>query len=174
MGETVTTADQPEVALVEIAFAENPAEAEMIQGLLKNGGIPSLLRPTGLNGPLLGIGRCRAAAVGEHPRRRRAGSAGRDRQRGILGRRERKKATELWALRRLRENLAVVAQRCRDHLRRFPASPHRLRASSSSRYRLRFRMPWTSRNRTDLTPAASSLDHRNGAPTTTMGERVCR
>lgn len=28
----------------------------MIQGLLESGGIPSLLLPTGLNGPLLGIG----------------------------------------------------------------------------------------------------------------------
>lgn len=57
MGEVATTTtNQPDVALVEAAFAGNPAEAEMIQGLLKNGGIPSLLRPTGLNGLLLGIG----------------------------------------------------------------------------------------------------------------------
>ena len=42
--------------LVKVAFAKDPAEGEMIQGLLENGGIPSLLRPTGLNGPMLGIG----------------------------------------------------------------------------------------------------------------------
>lgn len=42
--------------LVKVAFAQDPAEGEMIQGLLENGGIPSLLRPTGLNGPMLGIG----------------------------------------------------------------------------------------------------------------------
>jgi putative signal transducing protein len=42
--------------LLEVAFADDPATAGMIQGLLEGGGIPSLLLPTGLNGPLLGIG----------------------------------------------------------------------------------------------------------------------
>lgn len=42
--------------LVEVAFAANPVEAEMIKGLLENGDIRSLLRPTGLNGPMIGEG----------------------------------------------------------------------------------------------------------------------
>jgi hypothetical protein len=42
--------------LVQAAYAANPVEAEMIQGLLANGGIPSLLQPAGLNGPRLGFG----------------------------------------------------------------------------------------------------------------------
>jgi len=52
----VTTDGLPDADLVEVAFAESPAEAGMMQGLLENGGIPSLLQPTGLNGPLLGYG----------------------------------------------------------------------------------------------------------------------
>jgi hypothetical protein len=35
--------------LVEIAYASDPVEAEMIRGLLGSGEIPSLLEPTGLN-----------------------------------------------------------------------------------------------------------------------------
>lgn len=42
--------------LVEVAFAGDPVEGEMIRGLLQNGSISSILQPTGLNGPLLGIG----------------------------------------------------------------------------------------------------------------------
>lgn len=56
MGEIETTDGLSDVDLVEVAFADDPAQAGMIQGLLENGGIPSLLQPTGLNGPLLGIG----------------------------------------------------------------------------------------------------------------------
>jgi hypothetical protein len=41
---------------VEVAFGDDPAEAGMIQGLLEDGGIPSLLRPVGVDGPKLGIG----------------------------------------------------------------------------------------------------------------------
>jgi hypothetical protein len=42
--------------LVEVAFANDPVEGEMIRGLLQVGGIPSILQPAGVNGPLLGIG----------------------------------------------------------------------------------------------------------------------
>lgn len=44
--------------LVEVAYADDAFKAEMIQGLLKDAGIPSLLRPIRLNvdGPLLGFG----------------------------------------------------------------------------------------------------------------------
>lgn len=37
--------------LAEAAFAGNEMEAEVIQGLLESGGIPSLLQSTGFNGP---------------------------------------------------------------------------------------------------------------------------
>lgn len=43
--------------LVEAAFAEDPVQAEMLQGLLESGGIPSLLQPTGLSGLQMGLGR---------------------------------------------------------------------------------------------------------------------
>jgi Putative prokaryotic signal transducing protein len=53
----VTTPDHlSDADLVEVAFADGPVEAEMIQGLLQDGGIASLLRSTGVNGPVLGIG----------------------------------------------------------------------------------------------------------------------
>ncbi len=42
--------------LVEVIYAKDGVEAEMIQGLLDNGGIPSVLRALGINGPQLGIG----------------------------------------------------------------------------------------------------------------------
>jgi Putative prokaryotic signal transducing protein len=42
--------------LVEVIYAKDAVEAEMIQGLLENGGIPSVLRALGINGPQLGIG----------------------------------------------------------------------------------------------------------------------
>lgn len=42
--------------LVQAAYAQNQAEAEMIQGLLENGGIPSVLQALGVNGPQLGFG----------------------------------------------------------------------------------------------------------------------
>jgi Putative prokaryotic signal transducing protein len=47
--EIVTTDDQSGADLVEVAFAGNPAEAKMVQGLLKGGGIPSLLQPIGMS-----------------------------------------------------------------------------------------------------------------------------
>jgi hypothetical protein len=56
MGETEKTDGLSGADLVEVAFADDPAKAGMIQGLLENDDIPSLLLPTGLNGPLLGIG----------------------------------------------------------------------------------------------------------------------
>jgi hypothetical protein len=43
--------------LVEVAFAEDPVQAEMLQGLLGSAGIPSLLQPTGLSGLQMGLGR---------------------------------------------------------------------------------------------------------------------
>jgi Putative prokaryotic signal transducing protein len=43
--------------LVEVAFAGDPVQAEMLQGLLESAGIPSLLQPTGLSGLQLGLGR---------------------------------------------------------------------------------------------------------------------
>jgi hypothetical protein len=42
--------------LVKVAYAQNQAEAEMIQGLLENEGIPSVLQALGVNGPQLGFG----------------------------------------------------------------------------------------------------------------------
>lgn len=42
--------------LVQVAFANEPVEAAMIQGLLADRDIPSLLQPSGLNGGQLGFG----------------------------------------------------------------------------------------------------------------------
>ncbi len=42
--------------LVEVMFAPNRVEAEMVQGLLDSEGVPSLLQATGVNGPQLGVG----------------------------------------------------------------------------------------------------------------------
>lgn len=42
--------------LVVVAYANDRVEAEMIQGLLENAGIPSALQHTGIDGPLIGIG----------------------------------------------------------------------------------------------------------------------
>jgi hypothetical protein len=42
--------------LVEVMFASDRVEAEMVQGLLESEGIPSLLQATGVNGPQLGVG----------------------------------------------------------------------------------------------------------------------
>jgi hypothetical protein len=44
--------------LVDVAFARDAVEAELIKGLLENAGIPSLLQQAGLNvdGPQLGFG----------------------------------------------------------------------------------------------------------------------
>jgi hypothetical protein len=56
MGEIVGGDGRESAELVEVALAGDPAEAGMIQGLLEDGGIPSLLEPTGVNGPMLGIG----------------------------------------------------------------------------------------------------------------------
>jgi len=56
MKETTTFDDPSGGDLVQVAFTGNLAEGEMIQGLLRADGISSLLQPTGINGPLLGIG----------------------------------------------------------------------------------------------------------------------
>ncbi len=42
--------------LVEVMFAGNRVEAEMVQGLLESEGVPSMLQAAGVNGPQLGIG----------------------------------------------------------------------------------------------------------------------
>jgi hypothetical protein len=42
--------------LVEVMFAANRVEAEMVQGLLESEGVPSILQATGVNGPQLGVG----------------------------------------------------------------------------------------------------------------------
>jgi len=42
--------------LVEVMFAGDRIEAEMVQGLLEGEGIPSMLQATGVNGPQLGVG----------------------------------------------------------------------------------------------------------------------
>jgi hypothetical protein len=46
----------PESDLVEVMFAADRVEAEMVQGLLASEGIPSMLQATGVNGPQLGVG----------------------------------------------------------------------------------------------------------------------
>lgn len=56
MGKVEKKDGMSDADLVEVAFFDDPAKAGTIQGLLENGGIPSLLLPTGLDGPLLGIG----------------------------------------------------------------------------------------------------------------------
>ena len=45
-----------DVDLVEVMFAGDRVEAEMVQGLLESEGIPSVLQATGVNGPQLGVG----------------------------------------------------------------------------------------------------------------------
>ena len=42
--------------LVSVAFANDRAEGDMIQGLLDSAGIPSVLQQVGVDGPQLGIG----------------------------------------------------------------------------------------------------------------------
>lgn len=42
--------------LVEVMFAGDRVEAEMVQGLLESEGIPSMLQETGVNGPQLWVG----------------------------------------------------------------------------------------------------------------------
>ena len=52
----VETAKPGGADLVEVMFAANRVEAEMVQGLLESEGVPSLLQATGVNGPQLGVG----------------------------------------------------------------------------------------------------------------------
>jgi hypothetical protein len=52
----MNAADFPNIDLVQVAYAQDQAEGEIIQGLLENGGIPSVLQPVGINGPQLGYG----------------------------------------------------------------------------------------------------------------------
>lgn len=47
---------EPDADLVEVMFAGDRVEAEMVQGLLESEGIPSMLQATGVNGPQLGVG----------------------------------------------------------------------------------------------------------------------
>ncbi len=50
MAEVVTGKSVSGDGLEQVAFAADPAEAGMIQGLLEGAEIPSLLRPTGVDG----------------------------------------------------------------------------------------------------------------------------
>lgn len=52
----MSSVDRPDIDLVEVMFAPNRPEAEMIQGLLESEGVPSMLQATGVNGPQLGVG----------------------------------------------------------------------------------------------------------------------
>lgn len=45
--------------LVQVAYADDPLEAEMIRGLLESGGIPALMGPRGMDGPMYGYGSLR-------------------------------------------------------------------------------------------------------------------
>jgi Putative prokaryotic signal transducing protein len=56
MGEAAASDELSNGDLVEVASVNDPVEGEMIRGLLQNDGIPSILQPVGINGPLLGIG----------------------------------------------------------------------------------------------------------------------
>jgi hypothetical protein len=56
VGETGNTGGSSAAELVEVAFAGDLGEAEMIQGLLESGGISSLLRPAGVDGRTIGSG----------------------------------------------------------------------------------------------------------------------
>lgn len=56
MRKAVTSDDLSGGDLVEVTLVNDPVEGEMIRGLLQNGGIPSILLSTGVNGPLFGVG----------------------------------------------------------------------------------------------------------------------
>lgn len=56
MGEIEASNGRSGADLVEVMFAANRVEAEMVQGLLESEGVPSLLQATGVNGPQLGVG----------------------------------------------------------------------------------------------------------------------
>lgn len=56
MTESVKPSGQAGTDLVEVMFAPNRVEAEMVQGLLESEGVPSMLQATGVNGPQLGVG----------------------------------------------------------------------------------------------------------------------
>jgi hypothetical protein len=54
--EIVNPDGRADADLVEVMFAPNRAEAEMVQGLLESEGVPSILQATGVDGPQLGVG----------------------------------------------------------------------------------------------------------------------
>lgn len=56
MAELVADDGRPAADMVQVAFANDVVEGEMIRGLLDEGGIGSLLWPAGINGPMLGFG----------------------------------------------------------------------------------------------------------------------
>ena len=56
MTESVKSNGAAGTDLVEVMFAADRVEAEMVQGLLESEGMPSLLQATGVNGPQLGMG----------------------------------------------------------------------------------------------------------------------
>jgi hypothetical protein len=55
MGEAVTGVGPSPADLVQVAYANDRVEGELIRGLLDSGGIPSLLEPILVNGPEMGI-----------------------------------------------------------------------------------------------------------------------
>src|SRR5436309_16125045 len=56
MTENVKPNGPAGIDLVEVMFASDRVEAEMVQGLLESEGVPSMLQATGVNGPQLGVG----------------------------------------------------------------------------------------------------------------------
>jgi hypothetical protein len=54
--EIVNPDGRADADLVEVMFAPNRVEAEMVQGLLESEGVPSILQATGVDGPQLGVG----------------------------------------------------------------------------------------------------------------------
>jgi hypothetical protein len=56
LGEILKATGPSSSDLVEVAFADDPAEGEMMRGLLEGDGIASFLQPTGLDGRSLGKG----------------------------------------------------------------------------------------------------------------------
>lgn len=56
MRDAAALDDLPGSDLVEVAFAGDPVEGEVIRGLLRNGDIPSILQSSGIDGPTVGIG----------------------------------------------------------------------------------------------------------------------
>jgi hypothetical protein len=52
--EAETPGDVDGAAWAQVAYADDPLEAEMIRGLLESGNIPALIGPRGMDGPMWG------------------------------------------------------------------------------------------------------------------------